>query len=525
MGQIYERPSYYLITDVYQIPREIDKDLSKWNPGYFRLENIGYYYDKDKNELRIPRGYSKINIKRIFNTHEYIEDNNWARNEKIDIGLLTPPKDYMQEYMLTFMIGKEPYSYTRGSTQLYIDMDTGGGKTYLGIATACYFQARCAIFIPAVSKISDQWKDTLNNFTTLKRNEYLYVHGSEMCKDVINGKYDKVKIFIIPRSTISSFVRKYDDDWNVVTKLVDAMNVDIKIIDEAHMDFSTIVRIDCFTNVQKTYYMSSSPGRSENQEEYIYYNLFKNVPKHGKKLKSKEQNHIIPLIINFKSTPTPEWLKKIKTRYGTSLSKYADYLLADDGARDEFIEAYAFTVYWLLQFRRNGGKLLVICATIAFAKELSEITKILFPYLSMGLFVGSGKDKNKELDADVVFSTTKGMGTGSEFINHQLTINTLTYASKIMADQISGRIRKQENRKGIYCELVNINHKIAREHYMKREPYLIKKAKNGKIITHTITNEDIKLTYEFIDNKYKYDYDGRVITSDNTYLIRRKRKK
>ena len=522
-GEIYERPSYYLITNVDNIPRELDKDLSKWNPGYFRLDNIGYYYDKEKKELRIPRGYSKVNLKRIFSMHRYIEENNWVKNTNIDINLLAPPKDYMQEYLLTFMIGKEPYEYTRGATQLYIDMDTGGGKTYLGIATACYFKTRCFISIPPVSKIADQWKDAINKFTTLKRNEFLYVHGSEMCKDIINGKYDKVKIFIMPRSTVTSFVKKYDDDWDVFTKLMDAMNVDMRIIDEAHMDFSTIVKMDCFSNVQKTYYMSSSPGRSENQEEYIYYNLFKNVPKHGKKLKSKEQNHIIPLIINFKSTPTPEWLRKIKTRYGTSLAKYGEYLLDDSGARDEFIEAYAFAIYWLLQFRRNGGKILVICSTIEFAKELYRITDSLFPWLSKGLFVGSGKDKNNELNNDIVFSTTKGMGTGSEFINHQFTINTLTYASKIMADQVSGRIRKQDGRKGIYCELVNINHKIAREHYSKREQYLIKKAKDGKLFTHTISQDDINKTYEFIESGKSYDCDGRIITRDKHYLITRKK--
>lgn len=522
-GIIYERPSYYLITNVSDIPREIDKDLSKWNPGYFRLDNIGYYYDKSKKELRIPRGYSKINLKRIFSNYEYIEECDWLHNSNIDIGLLAPPKDYMQEYLLTFMLGKEPYVYTRSSTQLYVDMDTGGGKTFLGIATACYFKTKCYISIPAVSKIADQWKDTINRFTTLKRNEFLYVHGSEMCKDIINGKYDNVKIFIMPRSTVTSFVKKYEDNWNMFTKLMDAMDVDLRIIDEAHMDFSTIVKMDCFSNIQKTYYMSSSPGRSENQEEYIYYNLFKNVPKHGKKLKTKEQNHIIPLIVNFKSTPSPEWLKKIKTRYGTSLAKYGEYLLSDSGARDEFIEAYAFTLYWISQFRRKGGKILVICSTIEFAKEMSRITESLFPYLSRGLFVGSGKDKNKELDADIVFSTTKGMGTGSEFINHQFTINTLTYASKIMADQISGRIRKQDGRKGIYCELVNINHKIAREHYNKREQYLINKAKDGKLFTHNISQEDINRTYEFIDKGYKFDDDGKIITKNGYYLIKRKR--
>ena len=502
MNEIIAYSSYYKITNINKIPRDLTDELSKWDPVYFRRNYIGLYYDKNNNEIRIPRGYPESSLENIFPESYIYHSNEIYDYDTIDIGLTSAPRDYKQEHILSFMLGQQPYQFTKKYSQIYVDLDTGEGKTFCGIAAICYYQCRGVIFIPPISKIGDQWIDSIDKFTTLKRNEYLYVKGSEMCKKIIKGEYKNVKIFVIPRSTILSFVKKYDDDWSVVERLVKSMNVGIKIIDEAHMDFNTIVNIDCFTNVGKTYYMSSSPSRSEKQEKLIYKKVFKDVPQHGKKLKSKEQNHIIPLIVFFKSTPSPEWIKKIKSRYGPSLAKYGDYLLADDGAKDEFLDAYIYSLYLLLQFRRNNGKILVICITIEFAKEMQKITKEIFPYLSSGLFVGSGKDKNKELDNDIIFSTTKSMGTGSEIVNHQLTINTITYASEIIADQISGRIRKQENRKAIYCEIVNINHKVAREHYQKREPYLIKKAKNGKILSHIINDNDLKLMNDFFNNKY-----------------------
>ena len=500
--------SYYKISDIDHIPRDLTDELSKWDPVYFRREYIGLYYDKKNKELRIPRGYPESSLENIFPDRYISHSNEVYDHDKINISLTSAPRDYKQEHILAFMLGQQPYQFTRKYSQVYVDLDTGEGKTFCGIAAMCYYQCRGVIFIPAISKIGDQWIDSIDKFTTLKRNEYLYVKGSEMCKKIIKGEYKNVKIFVVPRSTILSFVKKYDDDWSIVERLVQAMNVGIKIIDEAHMDFNTIVNIDCFTNVGKTYYMSSSPSRSEKQERIIYKKVFRDVPQHGKKLKTKEQNHIIPLIIFFKSTPSPEWLKKIKTRYGPSLAKYGEYLLAEDGARDEFLDAYIYALYLLLQFRRRNGKILVICITVDFAKEMQKITKEVFPYLSTGLFVGSGKDKNKELDNDIIFSTTKSMGTGSEIVNHQLTINTITYASEIIADQISGRIRKQENRKAIYCELVNINHKVARDHYQKREPYLIKKAKNGKLLSHIINDNDLKIMNDFFNNKYYFDGDG-----------------
>ena len=140
------------------------------------------------------------------------------------------------------------------------------------------------------------------------------------------------------------------------------------------------------------------------------------------------------------------------------------------------------------------------------------------------MFVGSGKDKNKELDNDIIFSTTKSMGTGSEIVNHQLTINTITYASDVMADQISGRIRKQDNRKGIYCELVNISHKVARDHYMKREPYLIKKAKDGKLLIHDIDDNDLNMVLDFFKRKLRYNGEGQLLDKNGRVILHRIRK-
>lgn len=525
METIHVCPSHYLIEDVKRIPSPIFQDLSKWNAAYFRYEGIGYYYDEKKKELRIPRGYPLDLIQNCFNEYRVQYEDDAKIRANSNIGLLNFPRDYMQESVLAYMTGNTPFENTSKESQLYVDLTTGYGKTYLMVATACYFKTKCLVLIPAISKIGNQWIDTLSNFTTLNTNEYLFVHGSEMCKDIIKGKYKNVKFFVMPRSTVLAFVRKFDNDWNMFTKLIDAMDIDVKAIDEAHMDFNTIVNIDCFSNVARTYYMSSSPSRSDKAEKKIYMNIFRDIPKFGKKLITKEQNHIIPVIIQFMSKPSIQWERRIKTKYGPSLQKYGDYLLAEDGAREEFLNAYLFTLFWLLKFRRQGGKILVICITIDFAKELKKITEDVYPYLSTGLFVGSGKDKNKELDNDIIFSTTKSMGTGSEIKNHQLTINTITYSSEVMADQISGRIRKQSGRKGIYCEIVNMAHKVARDHYAKREKFLQLKAKDGKIIKYEIQDRDIQEMINFSQEGKKFNSDGMIINKYNRIVIKKRPRK
>ena len=91
----------------------------------------------------------------------------------------------------------------------------------------------------------------------------------------------------------------------------------------------------------------------------------------------------------------------------------------------------------LQRFRRRNGKILVIGITIEFCKELQKITKETFPYLKTGLYVGpKSKDKQKELDADVIFSTTKSMGTGADIENAQMLINTLTNDATFTKDDL-----------------------------------------------------------------------------------------
>ena len=335
MSRIIARHSYYLIEDVPFVPRNIQYDLSLWDPICFKRTDVGYYFNKEKGELRIPRGYSEVALKNVFPEHTFVLDKEgFYPYDKVNINLTNPPRNYRQEQILAFMIGKSPYEKMEKHSQLYVTLDTGEGKTFTGIATLCYYSCRGVVFTPSTNgKIGTQWFDSVLKFTTLTPSEVLLVGGSSMCKDIVKGKYEHVKIFIIPRSTILAFVKKYDNDWNMVEVLIKKMNVGIKIMDEAHMDFNNLVNLDCHANTKRTYYMSSSPSRSRLEEKIIYRRVFREVPQCGKSLKSKEQNHIIGLIMLFKSTPTYEQIKAIKTRHGPSTAKYGDYLLDEDGAR------------------------------------------------------------------------------------------------------------------------------------------------------------------------------------------------
>lgn len=126
MSKIIAKHSYYLIEDVDEIPKSISYDLSVWNAAYFRKDYIGLYYNEDKNELRIPRGYPETSLRNIFSDRHFtVDKNGYSKYDNIDINLTAPPRDYRQRHILTFMIGKMPYEYVSRFSQIFVDLDTG----------------------------------------------------------------------------------------------------------------------------------------------------------------------------------------------------------------------------------------------------------------------------------------------------------------------------------------------------------------------------------------------------------------
>lgn len=521
MKQIMARHSSYIITGVDSIPKPLEYRLCKYNKAYFRMDNIGLFFDKKSKELRIPRGYPESHLKNIFREHEFSVIKQADESDKIDIHLKAEPRDFKQRHVLTFLCSKEPYQYTKGHSQLYVDLDTGDGKTYCGIATQCYHKTKMLIITPAINKVMSQWYESTLKFTDLRENEVLLVRGSEKCDEIIDGKYNHIKTFIIPRSTLLAFVRKYDNNWAVVSQLVKKMNVGLKIQDEAHLDFNTIVNIECFTNTSKTIFMSSSPSRSDDKEKEIYGNVFQLVPRLGKSFKTKEMNHIIIYNTIFKAEPTPEQIRKMKTPHGISQVKYEHYLVDEKGALDETIDAFIFTLYHQLMFRRNAGRVLVLSTSTEFAKVMAKVVNEYFPMYTTGLYIGSGKDKHKELDRDIIFSTAKGMGTGSEIVNHQFTINCITYSSDVAADQMPGRNRKNDDtRVSIYSELVNTGHPTTARHYTERKPFLMKKAKNGTVLEIKMDKQTLNSIYHKLNKQICFDENGLLFNfSTHNYVL------
>jgi hypothetical protein len=503
----------------------LEKALSTFDKRIYRYIPIGYHYNMETNELRIPRGYPYQDILNSFRFKRKMTVNQKPQEyDKIKLRLFQNPREQLQVEMMSFLCGLGKHAYTAKFSQVFCDLNTGKGKTYCTVASLSYFQDKIVIFIPSkLSKLIDQWYDAFTDYTDKKPRDILIVRGSDMCEDIHKGKYADKEVFIITKGTALSYANTYG--WTKFQEMIAQTKAGVKIIDEAHMDMRSNVLIDCYSNVKKNIYLTASALRGNRFENEIFKKIFSGVPIFGKELVKAEENYIIMLMYFFKHMPNVKQRASCKIRtndgYGLSAVKYSNYLVSKEGARQEFFTAMNKAIRDIfVKYRNNSGfvslpnigpgkyirnsngniqinrtekfqgKLLILGATIEFLKTIRKFLEVNFPEYSIGLYSGEIKDmkiRELELEKDIILATEKGIGTGANIEDLQFMINTIPYSNPVYANQLPGRLRELKGRKVYYMELINTEFSEAAKQYERRSKFLMEKAKSNKLITVSVT--------------------------------------
>lgn len=465
---------------------EFEKSLSIFNESRWKYELKGGYYIPELREFRVNRAFNHEQLAKFFRGYKIIVENDAYPADKVDIKLLTPPKDDQQLVGITFMCSQGEYKRNARYTQQMIDCDTGSGKTFLGAASSCFMSARTLIIVP-LTVLIDQWKETYTKFTDVSEDEILVAQGSKTCRKIANGDYTDKKIFIMLGDTIGSYQKKYGDLDTI--EMLRATGAYIKIVDEIHKDMKLISMIEALSNFHMNFYMSATPGRADRKENWIFKTCFWNMPHFGSKFKVQEEKHINILIKTYRFIPTQQQIKRMVNPRKGWLSPKAyetELLSAPESQSEDFITSLKNMLKWCKGLLKDGNKILILCETIDGTACMQGIAKELFPEASR--YYGGMKkdDKLKAKESNCICGTSMSLGTGADIPGIQFVINIGTYTNMISASQLPGRARPLADGTDVwYIELVNMSYQKTLRQYEKRKPFLIKKSKSGKIMVVT----------------------------------------
>ena len=233
--------------------------------------------------------------------------------------------------------------------------------------------------------------------------------------------------------------------------------------------------IDFFSNVPRNYYLTATFGRSDVTEQRIFNQAFGNAVRYGEELNSRK--HINYQFVFFNSNPSQIQQRSIKTNYGVSSYRYADYAFKTDEFKT--LESVMYQVLDTCLLRE--GRTLIVVPKIENTEYLSEKLKERYPSKKVGS-VNSKKSDDDNLDIkenyDIIISTVKSLGTGSDIKKLRNLIIAEPHSSKIISKQLIGRLREYSSTEDTYAyELTDAGFSSIMRMIGRRLPEIKKKCK------------------------------------------------
>jgi len=284
-------------------------------------------------------------------------------------------------------------------------------------------------------------------------------------KEFINVKADFV---VISQASLAVLNKNYD-----LEKIMKTNKFGIKVIDEVQMWFKNIILVDGSSNICHNWYLTGTFGRSADEENELYQQMFGDLAIFREKDKTptlfnrKPGNiygmkpHMNCTMIWTKSGLSKEQIKKVTSsmryseregkwmRFGISIPAYTELIIPSDGRMTKFL-GKILEVIKMANREVTYGKMLVLVPTIVSVEIIADHIRKMYPNLKVGtIHSRNAKADNTKakLECEIMVSTVKTAGTGFDAPGLSKLVVAEQFKSWILADQVSGRLRRRPDGK------------------------------------------------------------------------------
>lgn len=483
MRKIIIRNTSIIINDYNfgDVPK-LENFFAIYNPTYHMNRYVGIYYDQQNKRLFLPRGIDIWYVEQLLNEEAYVEkDTHSEYHIHNDIGLKYAPRDEDQIEALRFTIGTGKYLGNRLKSQLSLNLGTGKGKTYVAIATVATLRIK-SIIITYSDSILNQWRDRILEYTNIKEKEIYKIKGKGSIFRLLqkkNKEIKNIKIFLVSHSTL----QRYGDNqgWDKVTELFEYIKVGLKLYDESHLVFNTMCMIDYYTNIYKTYYLTATPGRSNEDENKIYQTSFKNIPSITL-FHPDTDPHTHYIAFRYNSRPTAQTISFCKNMYGLDRNKYVNYIIDNDNFKMMATVILDFIFRNIIKTYQD--KLLIYIGTNeAIAKFYNWIVEN-YPLFrnNVGIYSSlvSSEEKENAKRFQVILTTTKSAGAAVDIPGLKCSLVLAEpFKSEILTRQTLGRTRASNT---YYIEVVDKGFKYCNKYFLDKRQIFQTYAMDSKIV-------------------------------------------
>lgn len=334
--------------------------------------------------------------------------------------------------------------------ETFVNLPTAVGKTILAVQYVSFMATKC-IILCYNNNVLEQWKNAFLTKTDIDPSRIKVITSSKYLMNVIDGNTDvgKTDIWLTTPAMIHSFGENYG--WSMISKAFDRMGIGIKIIDEAHRNLGTTIRLNAWTNIAKTVYLSADFNQASYDMQQQFFNVFKFVP--VLKLKDdvmKDLKHITAVVYKFNSHPDINDILKVtngnkRNKYHWNQYGYTKYALENGELAQRVVKI-------LQQILKSDDhsvdgkpyKILILTNMIAAVDDMYSIAKNLNTGRTVSRYHGevSKDEADNAKSADIIISTYQAFSTGIDVTTpHIRHVISMCPVDKIAANQAAGRCR------------------------------------------------------------------------------------
>ena len=461
------------------VVRNVDKKSEEYKKAqylYSLYDKVTHKYTfsaymEEDNDLYFPSSITLEEIEKIFPNEEVSVDfKNTAKAKTVSYNMVHQPKNELQNKSIQFLLKMKRDLEIH---QRFLSLETGSGKTYVTINIISQLKKKPMIIVDTVD-LADQWKREFLKHTDLNEEDILILSGQESIDSEIAKP--TAKVYVAIHRTLSNMI---SNDINSINVLMNKLGIGIRIFDEAHVEFGNICRINSLSNVEYTIYLTATPSRSNFNDNSLYAKIFRKVPYFNGKEMSGEKYHTV-VLYRYDSCPSFEDKISVRTKYGFSQAKWANYILND--GYEKLLEAINEIITKFKLDKRNM-KIAMMFPTIELIKKVKKDLEELFPdVFTIGTFIGE-INKNKRLDElnkSLILTNDKIFDKAIDVQDLEILINFVPIGSLVKTEQIIGRLRNREDSQSILIDATDIgfdecvrNEKLRKRFYKKKAKKII----------------------------------------------------
>lgn len=296
------------------------------------------------------------------------------------------------------------------------------------------------IIITPNESIKLQWIKTFRDMFEYRSKHIMNIAGSNIIEGIMNDdiSMNDTNVFLVNHQTLHSYM--FNNNGFMFHQFFKKLKVGIKVYDESHLNFMNILLIDFFTNTKKTIYLSATFSRSDKTEAECFKRAFNSAPAYGEQ-ESMElvEKHVIYHIVNINSKIDTKNRARLLAFPGYTSNKFGVYAFTGDPHQTMYN-----TIKSIISLTENlDGKTLIFVPLIEAVDSVASNLRRDFPDKRITPFHSKmSKDEKENMEKyDIIVSTIKSAGTGKDIPGLRVVINSESFASTVLAQQVFGRLR------------------------------------------------------------------------------------